>query len=70
MPNKTGYFFINIKKIKYLKLTPNCFNIISASKRRIRVAVITDSIITTRRFLQLEILYLKLMDMTVKFLYF
>ncbi len=44
--------------VELLKRTSNCFNRISANKCRIRVGVITDSTITTRRSRQLAILYL------------
>lgn len=46
-----------------VKQTSNCFNKISANKCRIRVGVITDSTITTRRSRQLAILYLNQANM-------
>jgi len=55
MPIKKRSF---LKRIYLFKRTSNCFNKISANKCRIRVGVITDSTITTRRSRQFAILYL------------
>jgi hypothetical protein len=64
---KKNRFYINITN-ELIKQTLSCFKKISANRCRIRVGVITDSRIITRRSRQFAIMYLNKTDLCIDWL--